>query len=179
MPRYRQGWSKGWKKSTRGASGEWYDSSWELQYMDELDRDPMVIRWTRHHGLRISYRKWWGGNGRYEPDFLVELFGDAKELREVKGEHLLRDPNTTRKLRAGDEFCRARGMTYRLVTKSPVNPDTWAPGQPVEIHESAASARPPMAEGLEAGHGRGCLAAAAAVFIVVGALALALFLLLT
>jgi len=84
----------------------WFDSSWELQYMDELDRDPMVTKWTRHHDLQIPYRKWWGGIGRYEPDFLVEIVGGDKELREVKGEHLFRDANTARKLAAGDAFCR-------------------------------------------------------------------------
>ncbi|MDI6774625.1 MAG: hypothetical protein QME60_04415 [Verrucomicrobiota bacterium] len=105
MGHYHQGWSKGWKKSTRGAAGEWFDSHWEVQHMNELDRDPMVLRWTRHHNLQIPYRKWWGGQGRYEPDFLVEIAGGEKEIREVKGEHLFRDANTARKLMAGEAFC--------------------------------------------------------------------------
>lgn len=140
MARYRQGWSRGWKKSPRGSAGEWFDSSWELQYMNELEQDPMVIRWTRHHGLCIPYRKWWGGRGQYEPDFLVELAGGTKELREVKGEHLFADVNTARKLRAGDYFCRGRGMTFRVVTKSSVNPETWSTSEKVIVEEASTKA---------------------------------------
>ena len=143
MSRYRQGWSKGWRKSIRGPAGEWFDSSWELQYMDELDRDPMIIRWTRHHGLRIPYRKWWGGVGRYEPDFLVELAGGDKEIREVKGEHLFRDADTARKLAAGDAFCRQRGMKFRVVTKSLINPEIWTPQTPVRIEAPSPVSPPP------------------------------------
>src|SRR3989338_5148083 len=87
--------SKGFKKSPRGQDGEWYDSGWELQYMRELELDPMVRRWTRHHGLRIPYRKWWGSNGYYEPDFLVEIQGGQKEIREVKGTHLRSEEHTS------------------------------------------------------------------------------------
>ena len=133
MARYRQGWSKGWRKSPRGSAGEWFDSSWELQYMDELDRDPLIIRWTRHHDVRIPYRKWWGGIGRYEPDFLVELAGGDMEIREIKGEHLFRDANTARKLAAGDAFCRQRGMKFRVVTKTLITPEIWTPQTPVKL----------------------------------------------
>jgi len=164
MARYHQGWSKGWKKSTRRAAGEWFDSSWELQYMDELDRDPMVLRWTRHHGLRIPYRKWWGGSGRYEPDFLVEIADGDKEIREVKGEHLFKEPNTTRKLRAGDAFCRRRGMKFRVVTKSFVNPELWTPESHVRLEAASPSAPPPPVSRREPS---GCLGLAAVIAIVI------------
>lgn len=133
MGHYHKGWSKGWKKSARGPAGEWFDSYWEVQYMNELDRDPLVLRWTRHHGLSIPYRKWWGGQGYYEPDFLVEIAGGEKELREVKGEHLFKDANTARKLKAGDAFCQSRGMIFRVITKSWVNPELWTPDNHVII----------------------------------------------
>ena len=61
-----------------------------------------------------------------DTDFLVELVDGTKELREVKGEHLFRDANTARKLRSGDAFCRARGMVFRVVTKSKVDPGLWS-----------------------------------------------------
>ena len=114
--------------------------------MDELERDPMVARWTRHHGLRVPYRKWWGGPGYYEPDFLVELIGGAKELREVKGTHLFSDANTARKLRSGDQFCRERGMVFRVVTKSPVDPDAWSPAGDVTVTEATLAERPALSE---------------------------------
>jgi hypothetical protein len=175
MPRYRQGWSRGWKKSTRGAAGEWFDSWWEVQYMDELEHDPLVARWTRHHGLRIPYRKWWGGSGHYEPDFLVEVVGGGKELREVKGEHLFADANTSRKLRAGDEFCRARGMTFRLVTKTPVGPDVWAPSQAVAVEERSSDARPAFQEDAHRAQPAGCLGVLAAVALALPSAILSAF----
>lgn len=169
MARYRQGWSRGWKKSARRTTGEWYDSGWELQYMDELDRDPLVVRWTRHHGLRIWYQKWWGGVGKYEPDFLVELSGGDKELREVKGEHLFADRNTVRKLNAGHRFCRDRGMTFRVITKGGVDPGLWAPEPRVLLEESSPSRRPEFGDDAHTGRPSGCLASAGtlALFVIV------------
>lgn len=111
--------------------------------MDELDRDPLVARWTRHHSLRIPYRKWWGGRGHYEPDFLAELVDGTKELREVKGGHLFTDMNTARKLRAGDQFCRGRGMVFRVITKNAVDPVIWSPADYVTVAETTGkSSRP-------------------------------------
>lgn len=170
MPTYRHGWSRGWKKSARGETGEWYDSRWELQYMQELETDPLVMRWTRHHGLRIAYRKWWGGGGQYEPDFLVELVDGAKELWEVKGEHLFADGNTARKLRAGEAFCRARSMAFRVVTKSKVDPATWALKEPtVAVVEAPRQERPPLGDDAHAKKPRGCLAAVTYIATVVAA----------
>ncbi|MBM4049699.1 MAG: hypothetical protein FJ279_31775 [Planctomycetes bacterium] len=163
MAHYRQGWSRGWKKSLRGSRGEWFDSYWELQYMDELERDPLVTQWTRHHGFRIPYRKWWGGRGYYEPDFLVELVDGNRELREVEGEQLFRDANTTRKLLAGDGFCRERGMAFRVVTKSAVDPATWSPVGRVTVEDGAPSAKPILGEDAHQRKPAGCLPMAVAV----------------
>jgi hypothetical protein len=135
VAKYKQGWARGFKKSPRAREGEWYDSGWELQYMQELELDPMVRRWTRHHGLRIPYRKWWGGNGHFEPDFLVEIEGSQKEIREVKGTHLLMDPNTRRKFQAGEAFCRHRDMVFKVVTKTQVDPSDWSLNQGVLVEE--------------------------------------------
>ena len=168
MGHYHQGWSKGWKKSTRSEGGEWFDSYWEVQYMSELDRDPIVLKWTRHHGLRIPYRKWWGGQGRYEPDFLVEIAGGEKEIREVKGEHLFRDANTARKLTAGEAYCRERDMKFRVVTKSFVNPELWTPESNVRIEAPSPSVPPSQVS--KAPEPSGCLGLAAVLIAVVGIL---------
>lgn len=103
--------------------------------MDDMERDPLVVKWTRHHDIRIPYRKWWGGKGFYEPDFLIETADGNKELREVKGNHLFRDANTGRKLRAGDAFCRNRGMKFRVVTKGLIDPQQWVVPQTVSISQ--------------------------------------------
>lgn len=168
MARYHRGWSSGWRKSLSAGGREWYDSSWELQYMDELDRDALVTRWTRHHGLGVPYRKTFGRRGMYEPDFLVELVDGAKELREVKGEHLFSDANTALKLRAGDEFCRRRGMKYRVITKSPVSPDAWTPSTWVATEDGPSAVRPELAEDAYVVQQKtGCAGLAAAIVAVV------------
>lgn len=170
MPRYHHGWSRGWKRSLRGESGEWYDSSWELQYMLELELDSIIRNWTRHHGLRIAYKKWWGSSGRYEPDFLVELVDGSKELREIKGEHLFTDLNTARKLKAGEAFCRAHSMKFRVVTKTKVDPGTWSLEEPtVSVVEAPRQERPTFADDAYAAKPRGCLTAI--VRLMVAALA--------
>lgn len=136
MAKYHQGRAKGFKKSPRAQDGEQYDSGWELQYMQELEVDPLVKRWTRHHGLRIPYRKWWGGNGHFEPDFLVEIEGGDKEIREVKGTHLLADLNTKRKFQAAEVLCRERGMVFKVVTKTHVDPYDWAIRPEIKVEEA-------------------------------------------
>ena len=146
--------------------------------MDELERDPLVVRWTRHHGLRIPYQKRFGSRGHYEPDFLVELAGGDKELREVKGEHLLGDNNTQKKLRAGDEYCRRRSMKFRVVTKSAVDPSMWRPETSVVMEEGSLTARPALAEDAYSTSKSGCLATVLAV-AAVATIALAACLLLT
>lgn len=156
MARYNQGWAKGFKKSPRAQEGEWYDSGWELQYMQELELDPIVKRWTRHHGLRIPYRKWWGRNGYYEPDFLVEIQGGQKEIREVKGTHLLVDLNTKRKFQAGEAFCRQRDMVFKVVTKARVDPYDWSIRPDIKVEEKPGDfplQSPPPTEALNGAKG--------------------------
>jgi len=138
--------------------------------MDELERDPLVVRWTRHHGLRIPYQKRFGSRGHYEPDFLVELAGGDKELREVKGEHLFGDNNTQKKLRAGDEYCRRRSMKFRVVTKSAVDPSMWRPETSVVMEEGSPTARPALAEDAYSTSRSGCLSV---ILIVTAAASLA------
>jgi len=147
--------------------------------MDELERDPLVLRWTRHHGLRIPYQKWLGRRGYYEPDFLVELAGGDRELREVKGEHLLGDRNTTRKLRAGDAFCRQREMRFKVVTKSYVDPSSWRPESQIQTEVASPTPRLALGEDAYAPSRSGCLAVVLAVAAVATAATLACIILAT
>lgn len=103
------------KRGTR--TSESYDSEWERDYMLLLDADDTIKRWERCRSLRIPYVKVDGGKGHYNPDFIVERTDGPKELHEVKGSHLLADADTQRKLAAGDEFCRKRGMIFKVITR--------------------------------------------------------------
>ncbi len=110
-----KGLLKDLKRCTR--TSEPYDSTWERDYMLVLENDPTVRRWERCHSLQISYTKADSSQAHYNPDFIVERTDSTKELHEVKGEHLLTNEDTKRKLAAGEEFCRKRGMVFKIITR--------------------------------------------------------------
>ena len=83
-----------------------------------LDGDPTVKRWERCRSLWVPYVDAEGQNRGYNPDFIVERVDSTKELHEVKGGHLLASAETKLKLTAGEEFCRKRGMAFKVITKS-------------------------------------------------------------
>jgi hypothetical protein len=94
---------------------EYYDSSWELELMNELENDQQVVKWTKNHGIVIPY---WDEDGKlrgFKPDFLIEKTDGSKELTEIKGKHLL--PQFKRKMDAAQEWCKARKMSFRVISK--------------------------------------------------------------
>lgn len=93
------------------------DSGSELKFAHQLEADPTVIAWTKKHNIIIKYRNNKGGISRYFPDFLVRRKNQSHlELVEIKGGHLRYDPNTDLKARAAEDWCKQRGMSYRLIT---------------------------------------------------------------
>ena len=38
-------------------------------------------------------------------------------MHEIKGTHLLRLPDTKKKMKAAEEWCKARKIVYRLISK--------------------------------------------------------------
>ncbi len=96
---------------------EYYDSSWEEEYMKELENDDSVSKWTKNHGLRIKYFTTDNKFKTYVPDFLVEKTDGQIELVEMKGTHLLKNPNTLKKIEFAKKWCTTRGITYRIISK--------------------------------------------------------------
>jgi len=94
---------------------EYYDSSWELDLMKELEKDSEVVKWTKNHGIIIPY---WDEDGKlrgFKPDFLTEKKDGTKELIEIKGRHLLLQ--FKRKMEAAESWCKARKMNFRVVSR--------------------------------------------------------------
>ena len=85
--------------------------------MTLLEADSTIKRWERCRSLRIPYTKANGKRSHYNPDFIVEREGGAKELHEVKGGHLLTNEETRRKLAAAEAFCRKRGMIFKVIAR--------------------------------------------------------------
>src|SRR3990172_3450802 len=102
------------KKNPEG--WEDYDSALEREYIVELERDPAVKSWTKKHGIKIPY-KMLGFTHNYLPDFLVEYRDGSKEIHETKGLSLLLWLSTKLKGESAEEFCRANGLKYKLITK--------------------------------------------------------------
>ena len=96
---------------------EYYDSSWELEYMKELEGDDSISKWTKNHGIRIDYFDSENKFRSYNPDFLVEKLDGTIELIEMKGGHLLKNPDTKKKMDFAKKWCEARGIKYRIISK--------------------------------------------------------------
>jgi len=96
---------------------EYYDSSWELEFMKELENDDLVDKWTKNHGIRIPYFTEENKFRTYNPDFLVEYTNGEIELVEMKGGHLLNNPTTRQKMDYAKKWCNARKIKYRIYSK--------------------------------------------------------------
>src|SRR3989344_8698461 len=96
-------------------SFEYYDSTWELELMENLEKDSLVKKWTKNHGIIIPY---WDEDGKlrgFKPDFLIERDDGTKELIEIKGKHLL--PQFEEKRKAAIKWCDARKMKFVVYSK--------------------------------------------------------------
>lgn len=96
---------------------EYFDSSWEYDYMNELEKDDSVTKWTKNHGIRIPYLADDNKYKYYNPDFLIEKKDGTIELVEMKSEHMLKTPNTQRKAEYAKKWCDERKMKYRLISR--------------------------------------------------------------
>lgn len=96
---------------------EKFDFDWERQYMESLEADPLVDAWTKSHKVRIPYIDHQNRKREFRPDFLVRLESGKLELREVKGGHLIQNPETKRKFEAAKRWCAERNVAFVVVTK--------------------------------------------------------------
>jgi len=98
-------------------SVEKYDSLWELEYMKYLESDSTIAKWTKNHAIWIPYIDEKGNQKKYHPDFLIERTDGVKELREIKGTHMLNSLATKRKKETAKRWGKARGIEYVVISK--------------------------------------------------------------
>lgn len=103
-------WSKGTYVSTKTGKTCYYRSSWELQYMQILDSDPVVFSWEYEFAY-IPYELD-GKLRRYLPDFHVTYADGHHELIEVKPESLRETPMNFAKRWAAQDYCSVNGWAY-------------------------------------------------------------------
>lgn len=90
-------------------NNEWYDSSYELEYMKILDKKN--IKWTKKHKIIIPYL--WNKNIKhYIPDFLE--YRKKIMITEVKGRIT---ENDIIKHQAIQKYCKKKDYDYRMITK--------------------------------------------------------------
>ncbi len=115
MPASEHGDFENPKKSAY--SVERFDSAWERVYMEKLEKDKTIKKWTKNHGIVIEYITEAGNKRGYRPDFLIEKIDGKKELHEVKGGQFLRNPDTIRKHERANMWCKQRAMNFIVVSK--------------------------------------------------------------
>ncbi len=97
-------------------SYEYYESSYERRMMERLESDAEVVKWQKRHGISIPWIDASGRKSNHRPDFLVEYSDGRKAIVEVKDPTWKDSIAVQRKRRAGEEWCRKRGMTYQIAT---------------------------------------------------------------
>lgn len=86
---------------------EWYQSSYELIRMQELDMDDNVITWTKKHKICIKLTdKTW-----YIPDFLIEYKNNNKILEEVKG-YVRNKELFNKQIEFATKYCKENNIIY-------------------------------------------------------------------
>jgi len=114
-----------------------YRSGWEWTFMQFCDTNPSVLQWASE-AVRINYRNpLTGKNTIYVPDFLI-TYNDAQgrqhaevvEIKPLKETTLENAGKSVRnqasailnmaKWEAARAWCRAHGLTFRVVTENDI-----------------------------------------------------------
>ena len=101
--------AKGFYESTKTKRGCYYRSSWELQFMKQLDEDDDVVDWQSEF-TSIPY-EYAAAQHRYVPDFHV-VRKTHHELVEIKPAALRSHPRNIAKQLAAERYCEELGWTY-------------------------------------------------------------------
>ena len=95
---------------------EVYDSGLERKMMERLEEDSAVRKWTKKHGISISWTDSRNREHKYRPDFLVEYTNGALALIEVKAANRVDSAEVQRKRKAAEIWCARRHMEYSIET---------------------------------------------------------------
>jgi hypothetical protein len=114
-----------------------YRSSWEFVFMQFLDNNPSVLQWASE-AVHVNYRNpLTGKNTIYVPDFLMvyvdsngKQHAEVIEVKPTKETSLQEAGKSPRaqaaailnmaKWEAARQWCRAKGLTFRVVTENQI-----------------------------------------------------------
>ena len=110
---FTSGFKNGAYSSKKTGEKEFYQSSYELKRMKELDNDDEVLMWTKRHYISIPYFNKEGIQKKYIPDFFIEMKSEAKIIEEVKGFiHKGNEDVNRLKIQAAKNYCLTQDYQY-------------------------------------------------------------------
>ena len=95
-----------------------YRSGWEQKYMEYLDSNPEVLKWS-YEKVIIEYvsNQKTKKIRKYYPDFEVEYVDGKKTIIEIKPTKKLQQSTIIKKIKAAQEWCEARQIVYKIITE--------------------------------------------------------------
>lgn len=110
--------SEFWNPTKSPYNFERCQSDLERRMMGRLEADPSVKKWMKRHGISIPWVDGQKHQRRYLPDFIVEYIDGRKTIIEVKDPSRVDSADVKRKRKAGEMWCKQRGMEYIIATIS-------------------------------------------------------------
>ena len=102
---------RGYYFSKKNMVLNWFDSSWELKRMKQMDIENDILMWKRTK-YKIPYSDINGKNRNHIPDFYVEYKDGQKYIEEMKGSI---DENTILKIKATKDWCEKNNFQYKIL----------------------------------------------------------------
>lgn len=105
----------GWYISNKSGKVK-YESSWEREYCEVLDKIPEVLKYSTQ-SLEIEYDLTDGSKRRYRVDFIVTYVDGHNEIIEIKPKRKVDDEIVQLKAKAASKYCRDNNLNYRIITE--------------------------------------------------------------
>lgn len=97
-----------------------YKSSYELAYLEKLEKDDTVLKYI-YEPFEVGYVDFYSKNRMYRPDFMVLNSDGSVFITEIKPEEMLKDFDVQAKAKAAEKFIIDKypdiNMTYKFVTE--------------------------------------------------------------
>ena len=116
-------YKKGYYISIRDNNNKWFDSSYELSRMKQLDLDDNVMEWSRND-IKIKYTGEDNKEHTYTPDILIKYNDGLIVIEEIKGRITRRD---ILKMEAAIPYLEKMNIKYKIVQKNDIYDDFIEP----------------------------------------------------
>ena len=116
-------YKKGYYISIRDNMKKWFDSSYELSRMKQLDFDDNVLEWFKNT-IKIKYIGEDDKEHIYTPDLFIKYKDESLVIEEIKGRITKRD---ILKMEAAIPYLKEMGIKYSIVQKNDIYDDYIEP----------------------------------------------------